>query len=294
VSEAVLAARRQIYLFFRSRIDPGKLRGEVQLEPVLPQLPKDVVVDLLLRRSQKPWVAVCLIESSLNPDLRCNLRISIEKQGWLFRPAFLASRLKRTADNAAEFLLDTTQREFRLSSLYDLRSSEDWRGPGTLHFIDAPAQSWTTLRGLSLVHDPQVFESAFARNSAMSELLWSEAHGEWVHKGEAEALKAFREAEQARRHKEAEVRRRALTSPVATPGPVKPIIKVVPAVERVVVHLPEPDVQIQESEPLPAWMSEGLTCAGCGKQTMDWQNADIGKSVCVCRPCFKNGIRLPR
>src|SRR5437773_6267015 len=82
VSEPVLAARRQIYLFFRSRTDPGKLRGEVELEPVLSQLQKNVTVDLLLRRAEKPWVAVCLFESSLNPDARFNHPLVIQKQGW--------------------------------------------------------------------------------------------------------------------------------------------------------------------------------------------------------------------
>jgi len=267
---------------------------------VLPQLAKDVTLDLLLRRSEKPWVAVRLIESSLNPDFRLSLPFVVEKQGWLFRPVFLASRLKRAEDDAREFLLDTTQREFRLQSPYDLRSTTDWRGPGTLHFIDAHAQRWTTLRALTLVHDPQIFQSDSVRVSAMSELLWSETHGEWVHKGEAEALKAFREAEQARRRRAADARARAVSSNVV--AGIKPLVQATPdldapALEPVVVKPSEPRVPISEPEPLsplPAWISKGLTCAGCGQQTTDWQNADIGRSICVCRECFKQGVRLPR
>lgn len=70
VSEAVLGARRLLYWFFQVRIESGKLRGEIVLEPSIAGLPGKVCVDLMLRRTDKPAVHVLLLESSLQPDVR--------------------------------------------------------------------------------------------------------------------------------------------------------------------------------------------------------------------------------
>jgi hypothetical protein len=78
---------------------------------------------------------------------------------------------------------------------------------GSLHFFDATHERWTTLRSLSLAHEPQVFTARFVRVSRMAELLWSEAHAEWVHPGESEALKAFRDAEAERERSERALRK---------------------------------------------------------------------------------------
>ena len=213
VSESILTARRLIYRFFQERIERGKLPADIQLEPVLPELPRGMRVDLMLRRQVKPWVAVILLESSLKPEMRERLPVGIEQRKWLFRPVFLASRLKRQEDSEWFFLLEPTQREFRLTSPYDLRAPEHWGEPGTLHFLDANAAQWTTLRGASLAHDPQVFRAGCVRTSPVEQLLWSETHSEWAHPGEAEALKAYKEARAAEHRRRLAAARRSLEWP---------------------------------------------------------------------------------
>ena len=115
-SEAVLAAPRLLYLFFRSRIDAGKLPAEIELEPQLLALAKVGGLDMLLRRAQRPAVAICIVEKTLKPETRRALRSAAAEGGGLLRSVFLQTRLKPAPDSEEEFLLDTGQREFRLRS----------------------------------------------------------------------------------------------------------------------------------------------------------------------------------
>jgi hypothetical protein len=215
ISREVLCARRLVYRFFQSRIASGKLTGEIQLEPVLADLPEKVRVDLLLRRAEKPAVAVVLLDKGLKPDVRGALPSVLKSQQLLFRPVFLCSRLKPVDDQNDAVLLDPTQREFRLKSPYDLPHAGTRIPPATLHFVDGEKEWWTTLRGLVLWHAPQSFFARKRFASPLDALLWRESHAEWVHEGEAEALRKFlddlkreraRKAEQAR---EAEQARKA-------------------------------------------------------------------------------------
>ena len=209
VSEAVLGARLLLYRFFQARIESGKLPATIVLEPVIAGLPDKVRVDLLLRRMGKSAVNVVLLERGLHPDLRWQLQTCLGREGSVFRPVFLRSRLGQPEDAPLDFLLDPTQRELRLASAYDLWPPDLARPAGTLHAIDPIRAEWTTLRGLTLAHGPQVFRARHVRISRMEDLLWSEAHSEWVHPGEAEALQQLRESIAAKKCAEAEERRQA-------------------------------------------------------------------------------------
>lgn len=321
VSEAVLGARRLLYRFFQARIESGKLPAEIVLEPVIAGLPKNVRVDLLLRRADKPAVNVVLLERGLKPDVRAQLRGCLGGKGGVFRPVFLRARLQHPEDEPGLFLLDTTQRKFRLGSAYDLLPPEQWQEPSTLHFIDPAPAEWTTLRGLWLAHDPQVFGTRQVRVSKMEQLLWSEGHTEWVHAGEAEALQKSRAAIAAQRRREAEQRRReeqrreaerrresgrhlqAKQRRQAEPQPaverrgpadlhVPPVPPPSASKTAFIACPPAPVVIPKESDPLPAWISGGLVCVGCGQRTTAWQNAAPAKDQCVCRTCFAAGVRL--
>ncbi|HWI56955.1 MAG TPA: competence protein CoiA family protein, partial [Bacillota bacterium] len=266
ISEAILAARRLVYRFFQARIESGKLPAHIELEPVLPGIPDGASVDLVLRRESRPWVAIVLVESNWKPELRAQLRSAVEQRHhWVFRPVFLSARLKRTEDQE-EFLLDTTQREFRQASAYDLRALAGWASPGTLHFVDTKASEWTSLRGLHLVHDPQVFAAHAVRFSPLEHLLWSEAHSDWVHPGEAEQLRALRESLKAKARAKAAAKRQPVPPPKPRPVEVpreRPVAeKVLKVSERVEPRLrapvlPEPEPEPEPTpppDPLPSWL----------------------------------------
>jgi len=288
---------------------------------VLEGLPQRTQVDLLLRRRTRPWVAVKIIESALKPDQRFGLPAAIQNKKWIFRPVFLSPRIRRAEDGTGAYLLDPTQRDLLFPSAYDLRFEYTAPSPGTLHFLDPRAATWTTLRALWLVHEPQVFAACSAHSTHVDHLLWSEANSEWAHPGEPEALKALREKIAAKRREEAAriqkqselerererqselERERAAREVIETPPrqppepgspPVPEPFEPVPLPWPKRSELPVRLSRDQDPEPPPEWMTKGMVCFGCGKLTKDWQNADPSNNTCVCRACFASGKRLPR
>lgn len=318
VPAAVLQARYHLYSFFKARVDSGKLPGSIELEPRLPECEDLVSIDLLLRRKDRSTVAIAILATSLKPDLRWALKEAFGKLGWIFRPVFLKSRLNPVPKSKSLFLLDTTQRAFRLKSAYDLRPPHLVPTPGTLHFIDAAAGEWHTLRALRLEHEPQEFRAGIMRVSRFQELLWSEGAGEWVHPGEAEALREHREklAAEERRRKDsaqrAEAERARSRIPPVKPPPVETMESTKTSGSKGDFDAPddskdqwEEDDESEEEEDLesgqeeetfeeqlPPWLSGGLVCVGCGQRSTDWQNASPGRDACVCKSCFRQGIRL--
>ena len=114
VSEAVQDARWQLFEFFERRIASGKLTGPVELEPCVPGLPKGTRVDLIVRRGDKPAVAVMFLERGLKPNAREEITACLDECGFLFRPVFLISRLESSeVEGITIYRLDTTQREWR-------------------------------------------------------------------------------------------------------------------------------------------------------------------------------------
>lgn len=314
-SAAVLEALRLLYDFFKRRIDAGKLVASLELEPALPGVPPEVVVHLRLNRPPRSAVAIVLVDRRLPPDLRLTYQTALAPPSLVFRPVFLADTLRPVEDRAGEFNLDTTLREFGRPSPYDLRPSS-WRPSlGSLHFLEPTTGEWTTLRGLTLVHDPHGFEPARVLRSRMEELLWSEGNTDWCHAGEAEALRRFDAA-----------RKRASPPPVPLPELPKPppTIEVsTPTAALETAEIADEDTEVEETEdlgfegifgrihghrqgrrpdrdyraaesvPLPEWMVNGLKCHGCGEPQRDWEQAMPGRGVCICRACFAKGFRLP-
>ncbi len=270
-SADVIRARLLLYNFFKQRIHSGKLLATVDLEPVTPGAPKGFRVDLLLHRDGKPTVAVVLLEKRLSPELRVEFESRLKAPDFAFRPVFLSGLLRPVDGADAEFNLDTTQRALRIPSAYDLRSDFVADVPGTLHFIDPSEGTWVSLRGLQLRHSPQEFRASKVLRSPVSALLWSELHSEWCHPGEAEALRNWKAREQGRSRPIG-----GRVQSVAAPG-----------------SRPSTAGSVEEApyEP-PAWLKDGLRCVCCGKVSLDWQQAQPGAGICVCRGCFSNGERL--
>lgn len=264
VSVAILESRRLLYLFFQERIEAGKLSGPVELEPVLPALPEGVGVDLILRREGKPPVAVVLLESGMKPEPRWALRSAIASQGLIPRVVFLsATQEKQDASNV--FLLSTTQRELTHKSPFGL-AEDDWGTRDSLHFVDHERERWISLRCLRLEHPPQVYEAGPVRKNLMKDLLWSDGCAEWTHPGESRS-------------------RRTAPPPAPMPNPSLPLRQRGKARATPFQQPPKPHY-----EP-PAWMTAGLVCVGCQVRTNDWQTATPGEDRCICKSCFRDGVR---
>lgn len=260
VSEPILSARSIIYRYFQEKIQSAEIQGTVELEPAIDEMPTSTNLDVLLKATGFPPVAVVLLESNLKVDLRFELRRHLEEQ-FDFRPVFLASRLKQPTPST--YLLDTTQREYRQSSPFG--ATGDRESASTLRFIDPFNEQWLSLRSVRLFEKPQAHH-AERHCSGISQMIWSQPHSEWIHPGESAALALHQQ------HL-AEIKK-------ARPHP-----------DRFIgfAHIPKPE---PTPEPLPKWL-EGLVCIGCNVRTNSWQNAQPSADICVCADCFRRGIRLP-
>ena len=205
-------------------------------------------------------------------------------------------------------MLDPTQRELLLDSPYDELYAGQHVLAGTMHVVDTEKEEWITLRGVSPLHEPQVYFVHKELSSSMAHLLWRESHAEWVHDGEAESLKEHveelkrkqaheaekrRKAEQAKRTAEAlraeRARIREGQRRAEEPAETRPTSQQPFPGSSSMGHWREP---APEPEPLPAWISGGLICVGCGQPTENWQTAKPSADQCVCRACFAKGVQL--
>jgi Competence protein CoiA-like family len=266
VSLPILECRRLLYRFFQERIQSGKLPGRVELEPAVTGLPNGTKVDLIVRRTQRPAVAIVLLEGGLKPEARDALKSTLATCGFIFRPVFLASTLKQSTDEL--FLLTTTQRAFKHHSVFGRRSHDEAGTDASLHFLDPANQRWTSLRGLFLRHLPQAYHAHSVRISTMNELLWSEGEAEWTHPDEPRLSGA---SEKSQSERSVVVQAGFQTTTTAVAEPVLDYAKV--------------------PEETPSWLTTGLLCLGCGQTTIVWQKADLGAGTCVCKSCFEKGVR---
>lgn len=274
VSAVVLLARQLLYRFFRERFPVRDHIDPISLEPIIPGLPPKTRVDLLLTRPDLPSVAISLIEAGVPPLARDALQVHLQTLGYVHRPIFLASRLEpqETAEGTC-YNLDTTQREWCHQASFGFAESFSGKNP-SLHFIDPEQQTLRSLRGLFQIHRPQLYSAAAARVSPLGDLRWHNGSADWVHPDEPKTAKYQRPSSPAITPP---------TSHVPTPhsSPQRP-----PRSTR-----PEP--KPKTTPPPPDWGLAAYRCIGCSQQTPEWQNMRAAEAICVCKVCFKQGVRLP-
>ena len=260
----LINTRRLLYLFFRSRIDSGKLAGSVSLEPVIPDLPHKLRVDVLLTREAMQSLGVVIVEKRVPSDARREIRRSFGKTDFETRTVFLKSALAAHPEREGVFLLTPTQQE--LSHPSDFGQPEAVYTRKSLHFVDHATRTWMTLRGLHLVHAPRAFAAESVETSVVDEVKWAPHSAEWVHPGEKKLVAA-------------------LGGP--SPGLKPPNDKYLSADD--VRSLPR-----KHNEPVqPSWLNQKLPCKCCHNPTseLNWVTADLKAGVCVCKECFARGAR---
>lgn len=267
-SATIIETRWLLYKFFQDRIRGGKLAGSIELEPVVPELPEGISVDLILRRDAKPSVAILLLETAMKPAARVAAPAAIEATGSIFRPVFLSATLKRMDEPMNAYALNPTHRDFKHESPFGIVDNSLWHA--SLHFMNPESLRWTSLRGLRLIHSPQVFQTTSVHESAVNDLLWSESQAEWTHLGEP---------------------RVKLRSSEGVSSPQLPISSLAPTPLRKNALQPAHSLKPEVTFQAPAWISNGLVCIGCRVRTDKWQTAMPAADSCVCKECFAKGVR---
>lgn len=267
-SASIIESRRLLYRFFQDRIRGGKLAGAIELEPVAPELPERITVDLILRRDAKPSVVIMLLETAMKPTARLAAPTAIEATGSIFRPVFLSSTLKRIDEPMNAYALNPTQRAFKHQSPFGIVDDSERRD--SLHFLNPESLQWTSLRGLRLIHSPQVFQTTSVHQSTVDDLLWSESQAEWTHVGEPRVKFRPFEGESS-----AQLSIRSSVPTLLRKNALQP------------AHSSKPEITFQA----PAWISNGLVCIGCQIRTDEWQTAKPAADTCVCKECFAKGVR---
>lgn len=256
-------------------------------------------VDCWIEKDSKIF-AYWIFDATLKPEKRHLLQNGFAKLDVCVNWIFVQQMLRTETNYPENLILTTTEREFAVRSEYDEIAEKGFSIGKTLHYLDADAHQITTLRGLRLFHEPQVYQGCrFASN--LEQVLVSPKTGEFVHAGEYERLKQHR-AEQAaleKRRKEMEEKRsrnqlyqkpRAPFQRPIVPAPVFPIIQEQNTDLTVAPDI-LPSLKDDTAKPVVSYylpQQEGV-CIFCGEITTDWWSYDGKTGQCKCRSCSKKG-----
>lgn len=165
---------------------------------------------------------------------------------------FHASTLEIADGHPNCIVLSTTHRDFAVSTKYD---QPHYSGYGSsVHFLDPETGMLTTYRGLGEWHPPQVYRGVRV-TSNLSDVLVSPKTGEFVHPGEVEALRNWRDECAARAH--------AARTRTKRPAPPPPVPRTPSAPK--------------------------ATCVICGQITHDYLQFDERDNTCRCLECRRAG-----
>jgi hypothetical protein len=163
----------------------------------------------------------------------------------------------------------------------------------SLHYLDADNRKMLTFRGLHLIHQPQVY-GGHNFTSNLSEVVVSPQNGEFIHPGEHERLKQYREEQgvleerrkQLRQYfRKPEFQRSKIglaSSPYLT-GQEKSLTD--QAISESVMTIDREEIK---SSSYSSQQKEGV-CVFCGETTTDWWYYDGKTGQCKCKACLRQG-----
>jgi len=281
-SPAVLNARRLLYAWL--------LRKFVKIEGLNTNQQASVTVEKKMSENL-PRPVDCFVEFPDGKQLaywifergirnRHSLTYGLENT--ILNTVFLKEMLRPAPNEAGALDLTPTERDFLAESQYNIVH----RGSGkSLHYFDNETATLTTLRGVTLLHNPQRYRSGAVWVHPLSEIL-TNRKGEFIHPGEHAGLEDFRRLERAIQNAIPDIREKAARRWHSSPESCPPS----PTVSEPTHDWPE------KSKPADSESSMRLirlinkeipmTCTGCGKQTSDWISCRPSEETCLCRVCL--------
>jgi hypothetical protein len=258
----------------------GKFGENVSIEKKVEENYLFRPVDCWVERDNKIF-AYWIIDTSLTPEKRDKLRIGFNRLNVKANYVFTTKMLHQVADDNSRINLTTTERDLMQRSKYDEVHDFGSNTGKSLHYLDPQQRQIITFRALNLVHLPQVYMGAEIRSELIATKV-SPANGEFVHSGEYEQLKEFREEKEAleKRRREIQEQQRKIImsppqifpnqSPFITPASVKTI------------------KTEHESPIIDPQFKEGV-CIFCDEITTDWWYHEGKSGLCKCKKCLNQG-----
>lgn len=253
-------------------------------------------VDCWLERDGVEPIAYWIVDARIRPQVRNVLREALAAAGARVHWIFIAPDMLRPFEERNDaLLLSPIERDLATRTAFDKEALDGrfWHGE-SLHYLDSNAEALTTFRGLSCIHEPQVYQGRrFV--SPLSEVLVAPRTGEFAHPGERERLASLegerqRQEEERRRREEEEqsaLLARLQTELVSRAASVKPSTFGKATIPAVTLLRPAP------SAPKNAPTSYSLedkeaVCVHCGERTRNWWTYHMG--TCKCNACRKKGL----
>lgn len=268
----------------------------VLYEWLVSKFPQDVTLEKKVDDERLPrpidcWVetsdgllAYWIVESGMRPQKRETLKAGLMATGasvtWvltvnLLNPVEEATEQFHLGEASTDCArLGTTERELLQVTRFD----EAWRGVGrssgaSLHFLDSESKVLTTLRGLVLVHSPQIY-GGHKECTPLAQIKIMPKTWEFVHPGEYERWQAYNEEkkqieEQHRREQEqAEQLRQKTREQSRVPESARQVV--LPAVEprparNIPAHPSRPHTPAATSDQrLPCLIQPAVSCLCVG------------------------------
>jgi hypothetical protein len=217
-----------------------------------------------------------IIETGIKLEPRLGIKSAFEQYPCHVHWICLASMLNEEKKEFQSLLLTPTERAFLSTTPYDEMEAAAGEPGGTLHYLDAEAETLTTYRALTLFHRPNWFKG-LRKTTKLENLLASRLDGGIIYPGEMTRLRTIRE-----KKKRLETRRRKFLE--------LDIARSTPNVDDPPVYIRRPlDSAMEEGkDDLPDFVAP-LLCAICGQLTTDYWSVffdESGQKVCRCRDCL--------
>jgi hypothetical protein len=261
-SPELLATRAALYEWLVEKFSEDCITIEKAIE--LPALPRPI--DCWAEKEGQIF-AYWIFDRRMPPDERTQLAAAFAQLDAHVNCVFVTSLLRLEQDTMQDRLhLTTTERAFIQKSKFDAAWQTHFEHlGGSLHYLDAEAETLKTFRNLSVIHKPQLYAGKRLDHS-LSEVLASSATGEFIHPGEkVQHQKRQREIEQQKRQAEERLQKAReffRGEPKST--------------------APPPEIE----QPTPSLPFERIgTCKFCGKETADWITYFGSTQECICRDC---------
>ena len=270
-SPALLGARAALYEWLTT-----KFGESVTLEKTLDANHFPRPVDCWVE-SEACRIAYWIVDAPLKAQTRDSIKQGFQQLGVMVNWVFVARMLREREGAPDSIHLTTTEREFMQQTGYDEMVSGSLFVGKSLHYLDADTHTLTTFRGLQLVHSPQLFEG-HKESHEMSAVLVAPGNGEFVHPGEHERLKDYRQEKGEREERQKQLER---SSP-----PKLLVTACTPQATLSEVFRERPTPQVEQWS---GYAQREAPCEFCGKTTADWWSYDGNTGLCKCRECSRQG-----